>query len=100
MDKDEARRVLESHNRWRRGDDSVNQTDPADVGVAIEVAVRALAENPEASPLRDIFAGQALVGMMSAANFTIDIDGPQLGIGRAQIAYAMADAMIAAREGK
>lgn len=47
--------------------------------------------------LRDYFAAKALQGMIAGADFTIDIDGPMLGIGRAKIAYAMADAMLAAR---
>lgn len=46
--------------------------------------------------LRDWFAGQALAGMV-ASGITIDMDGDVLGIGRARTAYALADAMIAAR---
>jgi hypothetical protein len=36
--------VLEQHNKWRRGDETISQLDPFEVGVAIGDAVRLLRE--------------------------------------------------------
>ena len=47
--------------------------------------------------LRDWFAGKAMQGMLSADEATLDIDGEMLGIKRARTAYAIADALLAAR---
>ena len=46
--------------------------------------------------LRDYFAGKAMHGMV-ASGVTIDIDGEHLFQKRAATAYAIADAMLAAR---
>ena len=31
--------ILETHNRWRRGDDTMSMTNPKDLGIAIDVVV-------------------------------------------------------------
>lgn len=36
--------VLEEYNKWRRGDETISQPDPFEVGVAIGDAVRLLRE--------------------------------------------------------
>lgn len=36
--------VLEKHNKWRRGDETIPQPDPFEIGVAIGDAVRLLRE--------------------------------------------------------
>ena len=48
--------------------------------------------------LRDWFAGQIMNGMVSSPDFKVDIDGEFIGIKRAGVAYAIADAMLAERE--
>jgi hypothetical protein len=35
----EAVKILEQHNKWRRGDDSIPMLAPKDVGVAIDVVL-------------------------------------------------------------
>lgn len=47
MTEQEALELLKQHNRWRRGDDSVEMGDPKAIGLAIDVACRALAEHIE-----------------------------------------------------
>lgn len=31
--------ILEIHNKWRRGDDTIPMTNPTDLGIAIDVIV-------------------------------------------------------------
>lgn len=45
MTEREALELLKRHNRWRRGDDSVEMADPSELGRAIDVACRVLAEH-------------------------------------------------------
>lgn len=45
MTEQEALELLQRHNRWRRGDDSVGMTNPSELGLAIDVACRVLAEH-------------------------------------------------------
>ena len=40
----EALELLQRHNRWRRGDNSIEMADPRAIGLAIDVACRVLAE--------------------------------------------------------
>lgn len=47
MTEQEALELLQQHNRWRRGDDSVEMASPRALGLAIDVACRALAEHIE-----------------------------------------------------
>lgn len=47
MTEQEALDLLLRHNRWRRGDDSVEMGDPRAIGLAIDVACRVLAEHIE-----------------------------------------------------
>lgn len=47
MTEQEALELLKQHNRWRRGDDSVEMANPSELGRAIDVACRALAEHIE-----------------------------------------------------
>ena len=47
--------------------------------------------------LRDEFAMAALSGMLAQPGMTLDIDGAHIGQKRAGIAYALADAMLEAR---
>lgn len=47
MTEQEALKLLQRHNRWRRGDDSVEMEDPRALGIAIDVACRVLAEHIE-----------------------------------------------------
>ena len=47
MTEQEALELLQQHNRWRRGDDSVEMAAPRALGLAIDVACRALAEQIE-----------------------------------------------------
>lgn len=49
MSRDEARAVLEAHNRWRRGDDAEYHENPWAIGRAIDIAVAELAK-PAAVP--------------------------------------------------
>lgn len=44
MTEREALELLQRHNRWRRGDDSLEMEDPRALGHAIDVACRALAK--------------------------------------------------------
>jgi hypothetical protein len=48
--------------------------------------------------LRDWFAGQIMAAYFSRNDAPCDIDGDMPGIAKAQIAYALADAMLKARE--
>lgn len=45
MTEQEALELLQRHNRWRRGDDSVEMANPSELGRAIDVACRVLAEH-------------------------------------------------------
>ena len=47
MTEQEALGLLQRHNRWRRGDDSVETADPRALGLAIDVTCRVLAEHIE-----------------------------------------------------
>jgi hypothetical protein len=38
----QAKEILKSHNRWRRGDESVSMADPKDLGIAIDTVVEYL----------------------------------------------------------
>ena len=49
MTRDEARAILEAHNKWRRGDDTIPNDPPWALGRAIDVAVAELAK-PAAVP--------------------------------------------------
>ncbi|MDP1543143.1 MAG: hypothetical protein Q8L99_08335 [Polycyclovorans sp.] len=49
MTRDEARAILEAHNKWRRGDDTIPNDPPWALGRAIDVAVEELAK-PAAVP--------------------------------------------------
>jgi hypothetical protein len=39
MNTTEAIEVLTKHNKWRRGDDDIEPTDPKQLGIAIERAI-------------------------------------------------------------
>ena len=39
MTLEQAIEILETHNRWRRGDDTVPMLKPKDIGIAIDVVV-------------------------------------------------------------
>lgn len=56
----------------------------------------------DATTLRDTFAAAALTGILSAnEDITHRLpDGTRTSVGVARLAYGMADAMLAAREGK
>lgn len=45
MTEREALELLQKHNRWRRGDDSVEMANPSELGRAIDVACHVLAEH-------------------------------------------------------
>jgi len=45
MTEREALELLQRHNRWRRGDDSVEMAAPRALGLAIDEACRVLAEH-------------------------------------------------------
>lgn len=45
MTEREALELLQKHNRWRRGDDSVEMANPSELGRAIDVACRVLSEH-------------------------------------------------------
>lgn len=45
MTEREALELLQRHNRWRRGDDSIGMADPRAIGLAIDVACRVLAKH-------------------------------------------------------
>lgn len=49
----EAAELLERHNKWRRGDDNEGMADPAMLGVAIDVAVAALKQQPTQRTQKD-----------------------------------------------
>jgi hypothetical protein len=36
----QAIEILETHNKWRRGDDNVPMTNPKDIGIAIDIVVK------------------------------------------------------------
>ena len=38
----EAVTLLENHNKWRRGDDTLEMAEPKDLGMAIELIVEPL----------------------------------------------------------
>lgn len=58
---------------------------------------RVVAREQHHAELRDEFAKAALQGYMASPGATIDIDGAYLGEKRAQMCYAMADAMLEVR---
>lgn len=37
-----ASEILSNHNKWRRGDDSIEQTHPVCLGKAIDIAIKCL----------------------------------------------------------
>lgn len=37
-----AAEILSKHNKWRRGDDSIDPTHPVDLGKAIDIAIKCL----------------------------------------------------------
>lgn len=45
MTEREALELLQKHNRWRRGDDSVEMANPSELGRAVDEACRVLAEH-------------------------------------------------------
>ena len=45
MDIKQAIEILETHNRWRRGDDTVPMLKPKDIGIAIDVVVEHVKNN-------------------------------------------------------
>lgn len=45
MTEQEALELLRKHNRWRRGDNSIEMADPKSLGYAIDLACRVLAEH-------------------------------------------------------
>lgn len=47
MTEREALELLQRHNRWRRGDNSIEMADPRAIGLAIDVACRVLAKHIE-----------------------------------------------------
>lgn len=53
-------------------------------------------EGKQGMSLRDYFAAAAMQGML-ASGITVDIDGDYMFERRAGVAYALADAMLAAR---
>ena len=53
MTEREALELLQRHNRWRRGDDSVEMADPRALGHAIDVACRVIAEHIEKEKTND-----------------------------------------------
>ena len=40
----QAIKILSKHNKWRRGDERIKQTDPKQLGIAIDVILEYLAE--------------------------------------------------------
>ena len=40
MTTQQAITILRQHNKWRRGDDTIEMQEPKDIGEAIDVAVR------------------------------------------------------------
>lgn len=42
MDIEKAKEVLRVHNEWRRGDDSLDMTDPKELSIAIDTVLQAL----------------------------------------------------------
>jgi hypothetical protein len=40
MKKEIAKEVLEIHNKWRRGDDTIDPTNPTELGIAIDTVVK------------------------------------------------------------
>lgn len=44
MTLDEAIVIIENHNKWRRGDDTIKATDPTQYGIAIDILLKAVKE--------------------------------------------------------
>lgn len=42
-----AIKVLKKHNKWRRGDDSIEMTDPKTLGIALDTAIEFLEQSKE-----------------------------------------------------
>lgn len=38
----EAIKILDNHNKWRRGNDTIQMTDPTELGIAIELVINEL----------------------------------------------------------
>lgn len=53
MTEQEALELLRKHNRWRRGDTSIEMANPSEIGHAIDVACRVLAEHIEKEKTND-----------------------------------------------
>lgn len=83
---------LDATSTLRRADRVTAQT-----GDRSDAAFTDVMNGCQGMALRDYFAAAALQGMTAAPGATIDIGGQNLGINRAKLAYALADAMIAAR---
>ena len=46
MNLNEAIIIIENHNKWRRGDDTVKSTDPQEYGIAIDILLNKVKEKP------------------------------------------------------
>lgn len=44
MTLNEAIVIIENHNKWRRGDDTVKPTEPKEYGIAIDILLDAVKE--------------------------------------------------------
>ena len=49
MSLDDAIAIIENHNKWRRGDDTVKATDPTNYGIAIDILLNKVKEKPTAT---------------------------------------------------
>ncbi len=45
MDLKQAIKILEAHNRWRRGEDVEPMVEPNDIGIAIDIVVEYVKNN-------------------------------------------------------
>jgi hypothetical protein len=39
MEIKKAIKILKNHNKWRRGDDTINMTDPTLLGIALDTVI-------------------------------------------------------------
>lgn len=46
MTLNEAIVIIENHNKWRRGDDTVKPTEPKEYGIAIDILLDAVKDKP------------------------------------------------------
>ena len=46
MNLNEAIIIIENHNKWRRGNDTVKPTDPKEYGIAIDILLKTVKEKP------------------------------------------------------